>query len=241
MKYLLTLALVFSANYANSENDNQAVMDGLKKLAPTAKVTAIEKTPIKDIYQVTISGGRGSEIYYMSNNGEYLLTGKLFNTENGEDLTEVSKSKLRKLVLDKVDEGGRINFYPKEMKHKITVFTDIDCGYCRKLHNEIQEYNDLGIGVSYLFFPRSGLNTASFDKAVNVWCSADKLEAMTNAKAGMDLDTAKCDNPVGAQYQAGIDLGVTGTPAIVLDNGRIMPGYVPPATLIERLNMLSAK
>src|SRR5690606_35260891 len=121
-----------------------------------------------------------------------------------------------------------------------TVFTDIDCGYCRKLHAEMQGYNELGIGVSYLFFPRSGLKTASYDKAVSVWCAADQQKAMDKAKAGSQVAEKQCDNPVAEQYQAGLASGVTGTPALILQDGTMLPGYMPPDQLKQRLDSLAA-
>ncbi|MGJ8662306.1 MAG: thioredoxin fold domain-containing protein, partial [Marinicella sp.] len=146
---------------------------------------------------------------------------------------------LRKELLAKMGDSQRINFYPENMEHHVTVFTDIDCGYCRKLHAEMTQYNDLGIGISYLFFPRAGLQSASFDKAVNVWCATDQQQAMTLAKAGETVEPQKCDNPITDHYKAGLSSGVSGTPALVLDNGMIMPGYLPPQQLKQRLDAIA--
>ena len=120
-------------------------------------------------------------------------------------------------------------------KHTITVFTDIDCAYCRRLHAQIGEYNNLGIEVNYLFFPRAGVGSHSFEKAVSVWCAADRNSAFTTAKAGEEPAPLDCPNPVERHFQIGKELGVTGTPALVAEDGTLIPGYVPPATLIGGL------
>jgi len=237
-----TIALLLVANMTvNAEQASKEVLAGVKNLAPTAQVSSMEKTPIKGVSEIVIETGRGGEVYYISNDGKYLLNGNMIDTTSREDLTENKKSGIRKEVVNKLDKKQRIDFFPDEMKYHLTVFTDIDCGYCRKLHDQIDGYNALGIGISYLFFPRSGINTPSFDKAVTVWCSKDQQAAMTNAKSGVNLEPLKCDNPIAKQYNAGKAAGVTGTPAMVLADGRILPGYLPPDQLLQRLNMLTAK
>ena len=128
-----------------------------------------------------------------------------------------------------------IVFSPKEVKHTISVFTDIDCGYCRKLHNEMHKYNELGIKVRYLAYPRSGPGTPSFIKAENVWCADDRQQALTDAKNGKEVKSKACDNPVKQEFLIGTQVGVTGTPAIFLENGQLLPGYFPAERLIKIL------
>jgi thiol:disulfide interchange protein DsbC len=226
-----------------AKEPSKEIIAGIKNLAPTATVSSSEKTPIKGISEIVIETGRGGEVYYISDDGKFLLNGNMIDTTSREDITEKKKSGIRKKIIGKFGKNQRIDFYPDadKMKYHITVFTDIDCGYCRKLHSQIDEYNKLGLGISYLFFPRSGLNTPSYDKAVTVWCSADQHSALTNAKSGVNIEQKKCDNPVKEQYLAGKASGVTGTPAMVLDNGKLLPGYLPPQALIDRIKMLSAK
>ncbi len=236
----LTLFLVTSF-MANAKEPSKEILAGVKNLAPTAKVSSVVETPIKGVSEIVIETGRGGEVYYISNDGKYLLNGNMIDTTSREDLTENKKSGIRKGIVEKFGEKQRIDFIPDDMKHHLTVFTDIDCGYCRKLHNQIDEYNAMGIGISYLFFPRSGINTPSFDKAVTVWCSEDQQAAMTNAKSGVNIEQKKCDNPVKEQYEAGKAAGVTGTPAMVLDNGKLLPGYLPPQALLDRIKQLTAK
>jgi len=119
------------------------------------------------------------------------------------------------------------------------VFTDLDVWYCRKLHAEMAQYHEMAIGISYLFIPREGLQSGASDEAVNVWCANDQQQAMTMAKAGEAVEAKQCDNPIADHYRAGMSAGVSGTPALVLDNGMMMPGYLPPAQLKQRLDALN--
>jgi len=136
-------------------------------------------------------------------------------------------------AIDKLGEDSMIIFSPKngKVKHTITVFTDIDCGYCRKLHSAIDEYNELGIRVRYLAYPRAGIGSASYDKAVAVWCAKDRKKAMTQAKNNQSVNSGKCANPVAEHFEMGSKIGVRGTPALVLESGQLVPGYVPPQRL----------
>jgi len=238
-KYIASLLIVVSM--VNAKQPSEKIIAGIKSLAPTATVASMEDTPIKGVSEIVINTGRGGEVYYISSDGKYLLNGNMIDTTSREDLTENKKSGIRKDIVNKFGKAQRIDFLPDEMKHHLIVFTDIDCGYCRKLHNQMDEYNKLGIGISYLFYPRSGLNTPSFDKAVTVWCSDDKQAAMTNAKSGINLEKKTCDNPIKNQFIAGQAAGVTGTPAMVLDNGKLLPGYLPPEALLQRLISLQSK
>lgn len=238
---LLIAAAIAHSSLAISKEPTKEIIDGVKNLAPTAKVSSIEDTPIKGVSEVVIETGRGGEVYYISNDGKYLLNGNMIDTSSRQDLTENKKSGIRKEIVSKFGNQERIDFFPDEMKHHLTVFTDIDCGYCRKLHDQMDGYNELGIGISYLFFPRAGLKSASYDKAVTVWCSDDKQEAMTSAKSGIKLENKTCDNPIKDQYVAGQAAGVSGTPAMVLDNGKLMPGYLPPDQLLQKLTLMQAQ
>ncbi len=237
----ILISLLALTSLVNAKEPSKDILAGVKSLAPSAVVTSMEKTPINGVSEIVINTGRGGEVYYISNDGKYLLNGNMINTTSREDLTENKKSGIRKDIVAKFGKKERIDFWPKDMKYHLTVFTDIDCGYCRKLHNQIKDYNKLGIGISYLFFPRAGLQSESFNKAVTVWCSDDRQSAMTNAKSGINLENKTCDNPITEQYMAGQAAGVTGTPAMVLDNGKLMPGYLPPDALLQRLSVMQAK
>jgi thiol:disulfide interchange protein DsbC len=207
----------------------------MRELAPSANIIAVSETPIDGILQVQING----EIVYTSADGKYLFQGRLIDLETKEDITEVAKSSIRKELIDGIDSTKQISFAPEEPEYELMVFTDIDCGYCRKLHSQIAEYNEQGIAIHYMAFPRAGIGSHSYEKAVSVWCAADPQDALTQAKLGTEPDPLQCDNPIAEQYQLGVELGVTGTPALLTADGKLIPGYVPPDKLRERLEQMA--
>ncbi len=204
------------------------VYKSLRQAMPSLKKEDISPSPVAGIYEVS----RGMSFFYATGDGRYVFSGDLVDVQSGTSITENNRKSLRLQQLAKLDEKSMITFPAKNEKYKITVFTDIDCGYCRKLHREIEDYNAKGITVQYLFYPRSGPNTPSFAKAEAVWCSADKNAALTNAKQGANVTAEKCENPVRQQYELGQVLGVRGTPALVLPDGSMQPGYVPADRLL---------
>ncbi|RZO84258.1 MAG: DsbC family protein [Oceanococcus sp.] len=207
----------------------KTLRDKLSNSFPTLKTEDISTTPVKGIYQVN----RGVSFGYVTEDAKYFFDGDLIDLKNAVSLTEGSRKSLRLEVLDKIGEDKMITFAAKNQKHEMTVFTDIDCGYCRKLHREMAEYNDAGITVHYVFYPRSGPNTPSFKKAEEVWCSKDQNKAMTEAKDGRDVSAKACSTPVMEHFRAGQEIGVRGTPALVLDDGTMQPGYVPAKRLAQ--------
>src|SRR5690625_383339 len=132
-----------------------------------------------------------------------------------------------------------ILFGNDDADYELMVFTDVDCGYCRRLHQQIEEYTEAGIRVKYMAFPRAGVGSETYDKMVSIWCADDPQRAMTIAKSGQQPAPARCDNPVEEQYRLGKQLGVTGTPSLITPNGEMIPGYVPPQQLRERLDRLA--
>ena len=208
----------------------------IRELAPDAQSIAVSETPVKGILQVQING----DIVYATEDGKYLLQGRLVDMDTRVDLTELAKAEIRKGVMDKMDRSTQITFAPADPKYDLIVFTDIDCGYCRKLHSQIAEYNAQGIAVHYMAFPRAGLGSESYEKAVSVWCADNQQEALTSAKLGNDPVPKSCENPVAEQYQMGLDLGVSGTPALLTSSGQLIPGYVPPEALRQRLETIAA-
>jgi thiol:disulfide interchange protein DsbC len=230
-----TLLLGVSA-LANADDDYSAVEERIRALAPNAGSIAVSETPIDGVLMVQIGG----EIVYASADGKYLIQGRVVDMETREDLTESAKAGLRKELLVGIDTSRQIAFAPEEPAYELMVFTDIDCGYCRKLHAQMAEYNEQGISIRYMAFPRAGIGSRSYEKAVSVWCAEDQQEAMTQAKAGSDPDPQQCDNPIAEQYQLGIELGVTGTPALLTSSGQLIPGYVPPDQLRQRLDRMAA-
>jgi thiol:disulfide interchange protein DsbC len=199
---------------------------------PGARVDELRATAIPGIYELT----RGSEIVYVTADGKYALTGDLVELATNNNLTEEHRRELRVKAISAFPESEMLIFGPKDPKYTVTVFTDVDCPYCRKLHSQIAEYNRLGIRVRYLLYPRTGPNTTSWTKAEQVWCSADRNAALTRAKLGEDLKAKPCaDNPVAKSYALGQDFALEGTPAIVMADGEMLPGYVPPDVLAQHL------
>jgi thiol:disulfide interchange protein DsbC len=234
----VALAISFVVPFAATaeESDYSNVEQRIRMLAPQAQSIAISETPIEGLLMVQIGG----DIVYATADGKYLVQGRVLDMHTLEDLTEGAKAEIRRDLLAKVDTSGQITFGPEDAEYELTVFTDIDCGYCRKLHAQMDEYNQQGIAIHYMAFPRAGIGSHSYDKAVSVWCAGDQRSAMTQAKQGAEPDPAKCDNPIEEQYQLGRELGVTGTPSLLTAQGQMIPGYVPPEKLRERLDQMAA-
>lgn len=233
---LIAIALASVSGSIYAKDKFELVEERIRELAPSAKSIAVSETRLNGILQVQIEG----DIVYATDDGRYLLQGRVIDMETREDLTETAKAELRKELLAGMDVSRQIEFVPEQTTYDLTVFTDIDCGYCRKLHSQMAEYNEQGIAIHYMAFPRAGIGSASYDKFVSVWCADDQQAALTDAKAGSDPEPKQCENPIAEQYQLGIALGVTGTPAIMTTDGQLIPGYVPPATLRERLDTMQA-
>jgi thiol:disulfide interchange protein DsbC len=179
---------------------------------------------------------RGTEAVYVSADGRYAIHGDLYDLRSSDDLTEKHRTEVRRKLIGTLDESQMVIFGPEPARYTVTAFTDVDCTYCRKLHSEIAEYNRLGIRVRYLLYPRAGPGSESWRKAEQVWCSADRKQALTQAKRGETLDARPCQTGVVAQsYALGEQMGVKGTPAIVLSNGELHSGYVPPLELAQLL------
>jgi thiol:disulfide interchange protein DsbC len=205
----------------------------LARKIPGAKPEDLRASPIPGVYELT----RGADIAYVSADGKYAIAGDLYDIASNDNLTETKRRNVRLKLLGAVPESEMLVFAPSNPKYTVTVFTDIDCGYCRKLHSQMAEYNRLGIRVRYLFYPRSGPDTESWQTAEQVWCAKDRNEALTRAKRGESISGAKhCKGtPVARDSALGQKLNIEGTPALVLENGELLPGYLPPAMLVQRL------
>ena len=205
-----------------------ALLDGF----PEANDAKIAESSIQGLYTISI----GSQIFYMSQNGKFILQGDIYDAETGANLTERDRISARKDFLNQLDEEEMVIFAPDDFKHTVTVFTDVDCGYCRKFHSEIDEVMEQGIRVRYLFFPRNGPDNESWEKAEQVWCSQDRQKAITRAKQGKSLSAKICSKtPVQKHYSVGQMFMVQGTPTMVSDKGKIIVGYVPASVLKDRL------
>ncbi|WP_295392838.1 DsbC family protein [uncultured Thiodictyon sp.] len=229
-----TLMLVTGALFAAAPED-ATIRAALVKAVPDIKIDSIQPSPIKGLYEVMV----GSEIMYVTADGRYYVDGRIVDLNKREDLTEPRLNGVRKRLLDGLGESQMVIFDPPgETKHTITVFTDIDCGYCRKLHSQIADYGKEGIRVRYVFFPRAGKGSPAYKEAISVWCAGDaaaRRTALTDAKAGKPIAEKTCDNPVDAEMALGEKLGVRGTPAIVTETGEMIGGYVEPTRLAAKL------
>ena len=196
------------------------------------KPDSVVPTVIPGLYEVVLGG----QVLYLSGDGRYVIQGDILDLGSRDNLTENRRGEMRGGAIEAVGENNMVIFAPEEpAKHTVTVFTDIDCGYCRKMHSQIAAYNKEGIKIRYLWFPREGIGSESYNKAVAVWCADNRQEAMTKAKRGENVEPKSCDNPVQAQYELGQKLGVRGTPSLILESGEMVPGYVPPTQLAQML------
>jgi thiol:disulfide interchange protein DsbC len=228
-------ALSFTA--AAADEGDAKVRAAIQSLVPGASIDSIAEAAMPGFYEVMLQG----QIVYVSHDGRYLIQGSIFDIANKTDVTEASRATQRRAALKTLGADKRISFAPAQTKHTVTVFTDIDCGYCRRMHQQMADYNKLGIAVEYLFFPRAGVGSESFDKAVSVWCAADRNKALSDAKAGVALDKKECANPIEEEYALGNKIGVSGTPAVIAADGTQLGGYLPPDQLLQRLDQLAAK
>lgn len=200
-----------------------------------AKIIDLTKTPVAGIYKLDLEE---MQSVYVSSNGEFIIIGEIFQITNQGllNVTELERDEERKNIISALDNSELISFPAENELFSVVVFTDIDCGYCRKLHSEITEYNNLGISVNYAAFPRSGLQSESYSKIVGAWCSEKPAQALTGLKQGRDMNLSYCENnPVEKHYRLGRKIGVTGTPAIISNSGQLIPGYVPAKDLLSRL------
>jgi thiol:disulfide interchange protein DsbC len=204
---------------------------------PGTKPEDLRTTPVPGIYELT----HGSDVTYVSADGKFAFAGDMYAVSNkGEfpNLTEVRRRELRLQMLGDIPESQMIVFGPANAKHTITVFTDFDCPWCRRLHSQIAEYNKLGIRVRYMFYPRTGPHTESWFKAEAVWCAKDRKATFTRAKLGEDVTKpASCTGtPVAREYELGREMGISGTPGMVMESGELVPGYLAPTVLLAHLN-----
>jgi len=213
-----------------------AITAAVAAMAPQARVQAIAPMPIPGLYQVIAQG----QALYLTGDGRYAIQGDAFDLKTRTPLNSLSMNKLRRDAIARLDHGQMIRFAPANPRYTVTVFTDVDCPYCRAFHTNIAEINKLGIAVDYLFWPRSGLGTPSAQKAVDVWCAPDRQAALTRAFEGGTPRYAECKSPVAHDFNLGIDLGVDGTPTVIADNGVVLGGYVDPQELLRRLQTVHA-
>ena len=232
---------LLSAMSANAAQDQQAVQQPAAKVDPRVAIAAripgatpeqLRATPIPNIYELS----NGANVAYVTTDGKYAISGHLIDVPQNKDLTEERQRDVRLKAIGEIPESEMVVFGPREAHYTVTVFTDVDCAYCRQLHSQISDYNRLGIRVRYLFYPRTGPNSTSWTKAEQVWCSDNRNDALTRAKLDQPLKAKPCaNNPVARDYALGKNFGVEGTPSIVMPDGQLIGGYLPPGELLQQL------
>ena len=228
---LLAIGSLSAAEEQSEQQQREAIAERWN-----LEIEDIKKAAIPGLFEVMI----GSQILYLSGDGRFLLEGDIIDLTNQENLTEKRRVQARKIAIDSFGADKMIAFGGADPVHTITVFTDTDCTYCRKLHAEIAAINDLGIAVRYLLYPRYGPGSKSWHIANHVWCSDDRQKALTQAKLDQSIEPRQCDTPLQETYKLGQGIGFRGTPAIVTADGDLIAGYMPPDVLLERLNLLAA-
>jgi len=239
--YTFTLFLLFSvgcsADSSEDSNDIEDVKNKLIEILPEEiDLLSIQKTDMQGFFEVNFEG---IEPLYVSSDGNYLVSGDIYliTKEGLVNKSEARRDYQRKTLISNLDKKELITFEPEELIHNVFVFTDVDCGYCRQFHNQIDAYLELGIRVNYLAYPRAGVGSESFRKISSAWCDDDPNYSLTLLKQGKDIEIKLCaDNPVEKHFKLGNALGVQGTPSIITDEGKMIPGYLPPQDL---LNILS--
>ncbi|MDA9611014.1 thioredoxin fold domain-containing protein [Gammaproteobacteria bacterium] len=232
-KLLISFISIFMISLSASEDN---IRNSLKNILPDgAKIESIEESSIPDIFAVYYGD---LQPIYVTKDGSFFIYGDIYkiNSNSISNITDESIAERRKIILENIPEDELISFKSSNEQFSVVVFTDVDCGYCRKLHNQINEYNKLGISINYAAYPRSGLGTSAFTKMVGAWCSDDPKGSISKLKNNKNLDLSFCDSqPVSKQYVIGQKLGVNGTPAIFSMDGEIFPGYIEPEELLLRL------
>ena len=230
---VVALASTFSVFAQADAGAEQAIRKTLDTLELELPVESIAASPLGGLYEVKLKGGR---VLYASADGQFVVQGYLFQIQNGKpvNLTEKTERLAIAKTINAIPVADTV-VYPAvgETKSHITVFTDTTCPYCHKLHEEVGQLNKLGVEVRYVAFPRQGLGSPGDQQLQAVWCSKDRKAAMDQMVEGKDIKAAKCDNPVGKQFQIGQSIGVNGTPAIVLADGQVIPGYQPAAQVAK--------
>jgi len=233
-KFSISFVFIFWTIFVSS--DEQTIRSSIEKILPKgSQIESIEKSSITGLYAVYYGD---LEPIYVSEDGNFFVYGDIFkiNEDSIVNITDIDIAERRSLILSNLVSSELISFKSKNEEYVVTVFTDVDCGYCRKLHKQIKEYNKLGITINYAAFPRSGLGSNAFMKMVSAWCSENMKSSLTRLKNDKEVPANFCDNqPVSQHYAIGNKLGVSGTPAIFSSDGRLFPGYLSPEDLLLKL------
>lgn len=226
--YLAVMAAFLSTGLAA-----QALLPEVNKAFSEVGLTvkAVADSTVPGMLQVQTDKG----LFFMSDNKQYLFEGNIYDLKNKKLVNEDILKDIRKAGVKEFDNSV-IEFKAADEKYVIHVFTDTSCGYCRKLHHEMADLNKAGITVRYLAFPRGGIQSATYDELKSIWCAKDNQQALTDAKNGKAVQQASCANKVAQHYELGQSFGINGTPALILPDGRLIPGYQPAAALVAALS-----
>ncbi len=234
----VTLLLGLGAHTVSADDLDtvtERITERLQEMSPELEPERVEETPLDGIYLIVVQG----QVAYMSGDGRYLIQGDVMDLDTRQSLSDVAQGDMRRDRIDDHGEDNMVVYAPDdEPRHTVTVFTDIDCPYCRQMHARMDEYLDKGIAIRYVQMPRAGVNTGSYRKAVGVWCADDRNDAMDRAKAGESVEQRECDNPVSDQLDLARSLGINATPTFVAEDGTVFQGKVSPGDLLERLDNL---
>ena len=235
-KLLAGVAVAFCCTAITQAADDQAALDDVRSkmsdMFESVDPENITFSPVDGWFTIQ----QGSIIAYVSDDGRYLLQGDLIDLEKEVNLSEKSRNNARRDLMATLKDDEAILFSPADVKYSVTIFTDVECTYCRKMHSQINEYLDEGIQVRYALYPRNGPASKSWSTSEKVWCAKDRNQALTAAKMDREFETSQCDSAmVSNHYRVGRDIGLSGTPAIVLQDGTLIGGYLPPAQLSLRL------
>lgn len=233
----IVLAAALPAAPAVADLSETEIKERVEALDAGLAVESVSASPAKGLYEVEVQGG---DYLYVTGDGKHLLAGNLYElrADGLVGITEVRRQDKRRALVATVPEADMLVFTPAEgAKASVAVFTDTDCGYCRRLHNSLADYHALGIEVRYLAYPRAGIGSATYDDMVSAWCAQDRLGALTALKSGEEIPARQCINPVAEQRALGQEVGITGTPSILLPDGQLLPGLVGAEQLAELLGI----
>jgi thiol:disulfide interchange protein DsbC len=211
-------------------------IDAIRTLNARLAIDHVAPSPLPGFVEVVVGG----QVVYVSNDGKYMLQGSLYDLAGKKDVGDSVLAGVRRDLLKRIPPSDRIVFAAPNPKHTVVVFTDVECGYCRKFHSQIADYNKAGITVEYVAFPRAGIGSPDYDTMVSVWCAPDRRKALTDAKNDRTVPKRSCANPVAAEYALGQRAGLEGTPMILAEDGTVLGGYVPPGELQVALDELDA-
>jgi thiol:disulfide interchange protein DsbC len=227
-----TCVFAVAAIAADDAEELERVQQKVSGLFGEIEPQHIVASPVDGWYTIS----KGAIIAYVSADGRYLLQGDLIDLDTQVNLSEGSRNQARKEMMSAYPVDQMIVFTPEEKRYSVSIFTDVDCTFCRRLHSQMDEYMAEGIEIRYLLYPRNGPTSASWATAEKVWCADDRNAALTQAKLDADFESHSCDpSVVSTHYAMGQDVGLRGTPAIVLEDGTLVSGYMPPTQLIEAL------